>query len=120
MTDYVLADDGKTPIRVPSILRDPQAWAAAMHNSHERYDWIVAKTEIGDTDNSRVSTVFLFSDHGYPPVDGPKPILWETMVFSDDPEWDCACERYTSRRAAEAGHEDMVQQVRDAKLGVVS
>lgn len=66
----------------------------------------VAETQIGDV---RVLTVFLCIDHNHSGK-GP-PVLWETMVFGGD----CggAYDRYTSLRDAKAGHEAMVQYVRE-------
>lgn len=57
----------------------------------------------------RVSTVFLMLDHSF--MGGP-PVLWETMVFggpSDGEQW-----RYAHRRAAKAGHRDVVRFLRFA------
>lgn len=50
----------------------------------------------------KISTVFLVLDHG---LGQGIPVLWETMVFGGalDGEQD----RYTSRKAALAGHEAM-------------
>lgn len=56
-----------------------------------------------------VSTIFLVLDHGW---DGSGPVLWETMVFGgpDDMEQ----RRYSSRKAAEAGHVEAVTCVKTA------
>jgi hypothetical protein len=67
---------------------------------------IVARDEIGDV---TVSTVFLGLDHGW--GEGDAPVLWETMAFRngkalDDPMW-----RYTSLKAAIAGHAKAVASV---------
>lgn len=72
---------------------------------------VVCKTRIG---RSTVSTVFLWFDHGmgYDEV----PILWETMVFSDDKSLDGIQERCGgSREQAEAMHERVVKQVKIQK-----
>ena len=68
----------------------------------------VARTELAN--GGYVSTVFLGLDHGW--GEGP-PILWETMLFSDEigEEWQ---ERYTSREDALRGHEEMVVRAKEA------
>lgn len=56
----------------------------------------------------RVSTVFLGMDHRLHSLG--LPILWETMVFgicNDD--GDVYQERYTSKEAAQKGHQDAVE-----------
>ena len=85
----------------------------------EYYDWKNSldksvQTGIGFTvektklDGVTVSTVFLGSDHGY---NSDKPVLWETMVFSegDDNE---DCQRYTSQAEAIAGHWEICKRYR--------
>jgi hypothetical protein len=66
-----------------------------------------------DVDGYWVSTVFLLVDHQY--GDGP-PVLWETMVFSENSSGsDLYCERYTSREAAEQGHARVVAELLSGK-----
>ena len=73
-------------------------WLSTEPNKH------VAEDFVGPY---RVSTVFLGIDHGYP---GPRPVLYETMVFRG---WaDRACERYCTREEARLGHEAMLARVR--------
>jgi hypothetical protein len=48
-------------------------------------------------------------DHGF---GGGPPVLWETMVFGG--KLDQQCERYTSRDLALAGHQDIVNKVRES------
>jgi hypothetical protein len=61
-----------------------------------------------------VSTVFLGLDHGY----GGIPILWETMVFSDDARVENEYQRrYHTREEALRGHEETVAMVRH-QLGI--
>ena len=55
-----------------------------------------------------VSTVFLGTDHGW--GDNEKPILWETMVFFDNPDIDEIGQRYDSHEAALKGHREMVDK----------
>lgn len=54
----------------------------------------------------RVSTVFLGLDHQF--GDGP-PVLWETLVFGGP--LDGEQQRYTSRAAAIAGHQQICRLV---------
>ena len=113
---YVLTEDGKTPVPVPDITTDPEGYTAAMHNSRERYDWIVSKDEVGAYS---VSTVFLFLDHRMTSTDGD-PILWESMVFGEGP-WADYQDRYTSRDEAERGHKAIIAKIEasaetDAKI----
>ena len=109
--EYVLAADGRTPVKVPHLATDPHGYAAAMIDKHERYDWNVAKTTVGDV---QVSTVFLFRDERNQAMDPGDPECWETLVRGGT--LDQECERYTSRDAAERGHAAMVQRVRDAEV----
>ena len=91
---YIL--DGKTP-----VLCDLLTWARWFENSDRR----VASTEVGGV---HISTVFLGLDHSF--GHGP-PLLFETMVFRDgDGEEQ---ERYSTWEEAEAGHERMVERVRN-------
>jgi hypothetical protein len=64
----------------------------------------VANSEVG---SARVSTVFLGLDHNFCGK-GP-PVLWETMVFGG--KHDGVQERYTTRDAAEIGHQQIVELV---------
>lgn len=57
--------------------------------------------------STRISTVFLGSDHQY--LDGP-PLLFETMVFGGP--MDGEMERYTTLEQAEQGHKAMVDRVK--------
>ncbi len=90
---YILAKDGKTPIECDDL----KEWGRWM-NGDER---IVRRTEVGEV---TVSTVFLGLDHNF--TDWGPPQLWETMIFGgkhDGRQW-----RYTSREAAENGHDSAV------------
>jgi hypothetical protein len=69
-------------------------------------DRAIARTYIGEV---KVSTVFLFIDHGWP-RSGTEPTVFETMIFGgkyDEKTW-----RYTSLEAAMQGHERAVGIVR--------
>lgn len=65
---------------------------------------VVGRTKIG---NSRISTVFLSFDHD---LFGSEPILFETMVFSNDCN-NGYMERYQSYDLAAHGHEKAVRAV---------
>lgn len=64
--------------------------------------------QIVDTDY-RVSTVFLELDHNW--NDGP-PELWETMIFTEDPDLSYYLQRYTSYADALAGHNQICDCLR--------
>lgn len=106
---YVLDENGD-PQPMPNLL----TWAEWYEHRKERTDdWIVAKTKVGDVE---VSTVFLALDHNHTGV-GP-PILFETMCFAGkrgeefgDEEF---FDRYATREEAKAGHERIVERVRQA------
>lgn len=99
---YFWIEVNKAPIQVTDV----GLWAEWMESS----DRIVQRTYVGET---MVSTVFLGMDHNWP-GEGPA-ILYETLVF-DGPMGGELC-RYTSRDAAEAGHEAMVKRVQEAQQG---
>src|SRR5687767_8891683 len=96
---YVLNDKGE-PVHEPDFLRAARAF--------ETQDRAVAKTDIGP---AHVSTVFLGLDHSY---GGGPPMIFETMVFWDGHDLHNECERYATRAAALAGHDQMVARVREA------
>lgn len=86
-----------------------------------------------------ISTVWLGTDYSMWDDDGP--IIFETMIFADDPleelhpelrEWVKACRRYGTEEQAEAGHAQacveirvlaakitMAQEIHDQALGLV-
>ena len=68
--------------------------------------------QVGDI-NYRVSTVFLALDHNWS-SDGP-PELWETMIFTQDPELDNYLERYSTYEQALAGYNKICDSL---KLGI--
>jgi hypothetical protein len=89
---YILAEDGKTPIIEPDVIK----WARWFEKSNRR----VAFDQIGSTE---ISTVFLGIDHRF--HSGGPPILWETMIFhSNFEELQHYQERYTSWEDAVKGH----------------
>lgn len=69
----------------------------------------VGLDEVGET---RVSTVFLGLDHNW--GDGP-PILFETMVFSNDVDYDQYQYRYCTWDEAEKGHKLILSKVKNSE-----
>ena len=95
MNQYTL--DANDCPRLAATFEDYYAWKDALPKDIQTgIGFQVGKTE---RDGVCVSTVYLGSDHGWD--EGP-PVLWETMIFGG--ECDEHCERYTSQRAAVAGH----------------
>jgi hypothetical protein len=99
---YVL--DGRKILRAGSLIK----WAIAF----EKQRWVASTRVAGH----RVSTVFLGIDHNFSRI-GP-PILFETMVFAGAAMADWSMRRYATYEEAEAGHRDMVAQVRAAVASV--
>ena len=82
-------------------------WAEYFHAADRK----VAYTELrtGGGAEVRVSTIFLGLDHSF--LGGP-PILFETMVFSEELlPGDTYEERYATKAEAEEGHKRVVAQV---------
>lgn len=107
---YIL--DGHTPIK--ATYEQFCAWFAQRSSQAEQQwgdvSWRVALTTVNGI---TVSTVFLGIDHAY---SGGPPVLFETMVFGGPLAEQC--ERYSTWDEAAAGHEAMVQRVKEeqAKL----
>lgn len=91
-----IEDEGGPVVAVDGMV----AWAMWMA-SHDRR---VALSKVGDCE---VSTVFLGSDHAWA---GP-PMLYETLVFGGALDGEML--RYGTRAEAVAGHERMVERVKD-------
>jgi thioesterase domain-containing protein len=91
-------DGGREAVTVP-----PLEWA----RWYQTADRTVARTKVGEAE---VSTVFMGLDYQFDP-DGP-PLIFETMVFSSDPQLDEWTERYSTWSDAEAGHARIVEMVR--------
>lgn len=103
MNDKYILDDKGDPIPCEDLMM----WATWFEEN--RNQRIVKQDVIR---KSKVSTVFLGLDHGWPlrPF-GHKPILWETIVFGGplDQEQDrCS----GNREQAEAMHARMVENVK--------
>lgn len=101
---YILDDDGN-----PVECADTETWARWVESNFQRR--IVARTQVG---RATVSTVFLAIDHEF--GDGP-PLLYETMVFTGDPQtgdhdWRPEQRRYATRDAALDGHAEVCEEVR--------
>lgn len=87
------------PIQEPDV----QKWGEWM----ETYDRQVKLETIGDC---QISTVFLGIDHDFSGTGSP--VLWETMIFSSNPELDGYQQRCSgSREQAEAMHREAVAVV---------
>lgn len=61
-----------------------------------------------DVDGQRVSTVFLALDHNW---SGGEPLLFETMIFGGP--YDGYMERYSTYEQAKAGHERIVNCLKE-------
>lgn len=99
MDHWILAEDGKTPIKT-----DLPTWVRWV----EKNDRKVAFDRFGDV---KVSTVFLTLDHAFR---GGEPVLWETMILGgpcDQEQW-----RATSHEQALKNHAEAVEMVRDKAL----
>lgn len=96
---YILVD--QKPVEVSDVL----TWGEWFENA----DRHVAQTAVRGV---RISTVFLGVDHSF--GDGP-PMLFETMVFGGPMDEEMA--RYSTWEEAEAGHKEMVQEVK--KRGIL-
>ena len=75
-------------------------------DSNMKENQIVKKTEIGKI---LISTVFLGVNHNY---SGGEPILFETMIFNDDTEYEYQ-ERYSTYQKALEGHKKCCQMIMD-------
>lgn len=102
--NYILDEEGE-----PKEARSLAEWAAYMEWGRKKGGRIVKQEWV---DNVRVSTVFLGLNHNW--GEGP-PVLWETMTFSNRADWDQLQDRCSgAREQAEAMHEQMLVQVREA------
>jgi hypothetical protein len=109
---YILDKDGN-PVLEPNLFKWA-FWLEYSHRSTGKDNRIVQQDTI---DGVRVSTVFLGLDHNYRNIGKArpyKPILWETMIFCG--EHDGYCRRYSSRKAAVAGHMAAIRLVKGADI----
>jgi hypothetical protein len=69
-----------------------------------------------DVDNSyglkdyTISTICLMKDHGMV-QNSTRPLIFETMIFSDDKDYDGYQERYTCLNEAKKRHDEIILQV---------
>lgn len=98
-------------------------------NYYDRNGSRITRDEWGDRDRKQqrvalttvgkyqVSTVWLGLDHSF---DEGRPLIFETMVFNwrlrKDRYQELYCERYSTEAEAIAGHERVVQLVRDGGI----
>jgi len=99
---YVL--EGHTPVPCSDMAR----WGEMFRDIKARR---VAESQVADF---WVSTVFLGLDHSF--GEGP-PLLFETMVFSEDGETIGRLDRYATWDEAAAGHELMIALCTDEIIG---
>lgn len=98
---YVL-DDDDNPLRIDDFM----AWALW----HDQRDPHVKLTEVNGV---TISTVFLGIDMALPLLLRGKPsppVLWETMVFNRHGKRIGDAWRYTTKKDAERGHDEVVRQ----------
>jgi hypothetical protein len=101
---YILDENNQ-----PVLIEDVMEWARWF----EKADRVVARSVVGIY---TVSTVFLGTDHRW---DGGPPILWETMIFTSEPnELDEFQERYTSHEDALSTHKIIVQGLPEVSNGM--
>lgn len=100
MAKYTL--EGRTPVRCDDVIK----WAEWF----EKADRHVAKEIVGE---ATISTVFLGIDHRW---NGPKPVLFETIVFGGPLDQEQV--HYCTWDEAEAGHKKMVERVHAKTLNL--
>lgn len=99
---YTLNEQGE-PVPCPDVMDWGRWFGSDPHLSKRivKQEWV---------DNVHVSTVFLGLNHSF--GNGP-PVLWETMCFSNQKEWDTEMDRCSGgREQAEAMHQRMVARVK--------
>ena len=97
---YYILNEENEPVKVDAL-----TWAS-WFEEHD-YRRIVARSKV---DTYLISTVFLGIDHrAFFLSPGVPPILWETMVFKDDDEYeDLDMWRYDSHKDAVYNHRAVV------------
>jgi hypothetical protein len=92
---YILERGRVVPVTGPNAML---IWAQWLEDDKNRRH--VGSDQIGQL---WVSTVFMGLDHNW--SDDGEPILFETMIFTDDKEMhDLHCRRYSTMEEAERGH----------------
>jgi hypothetical protein len=100
MSLYILDENNKA---IPT--EDVKLWGAWYAESLE----IKRRVAVDDINNTRISTVFLGLDHGF--GENHKPLLWETMCFSDNQDYNDYQIRYETYEEAVQGHKNCVDFV---------
>jgi hypothetical protein len=60
--------------------------------------------------NYTISTICLMKDHGMAQI-SISPLIFETMIFSDDKDYDGYLKRFTSLEEAKKGHDVIVLKI---------
>lgn len=96
--------NGKYILKGRRVYKEPdlEKWARWIEDAE--LNRIVGRTKVGKL---TVSTVFLGLDHNF--RDKGKPILFETMVLPDHPDF---MEQYSTYKEAEEGHARIVQTLK--------
>lgn len=97
---YYILDENNKPVKVEQAFTD---WA-------NKFTEKMRRTAFDEIDGVSISTVFLGIDHSF---GQGEPLLWETMCFSHNPDYDQYQERYTSHEDAMEGHRKCVKAVND-------
>lgn len=103
---YVLGEDGKTSFHEPDLVK----WAGWIEGVGGIEQRRVGRDTVG---RFLISTVFLGLDHNF--GEGP-PVLFETMIFeleTEGPLADLFMARYCDWDEAKAGHDRVVEKVRE-------
>jgi len=103
MGDWYKLDENRNPFEVDLL-------ECLIKTDDNENEWRVGNDKI---DSARISTVFLGLDHNYS-HQGP-PILFETMIFSDDKN-DQYMERYYTWDQALAGHKRIVELLKNGEV----
>ena len=94
---YYILDELNEPVRVENAFD----WSNKFNEKMRR----VALDEVNGVS---ISTVFLGIDHSF---GSGKPLLWETMCFSHNLDYDQYQERYTSYKDTVEGHKQCVDSI---------
>lgn len=114
MSRMYILDDQHQPVEV-----DVHEWARWRKEQDALGD--PKRVALDTLEGVRVSTVFLGIDHGFSTDPKALPVLFETMVFVDNPaglsepvmvEFDQLCERYCTWDQAAAGHALVIQRLK--------
>lgn len=81
-----------------------------------KYDKFSLGSGLADVDNCyglkdyTISTICLMKDHGMV-QNSISPLIFETMIFSDDKDYDICLKRYTYLEEARRGHDEIVLKI---------